>query len=327
MKFYLTLTYIIVVISICIHPVAANSDSNKSFLDVESILAGWESTYGSIHSMRVSYNNILIDYKPPTKIPESIPPSKRMYIERIESGKRFHIRTSIAEDGFARNESLVEQSFDGKTTMTYWGQQNDGEIVTGLQGRAAEEENILLEYLLLRNMPAPSYLEEKYPNGLPRLVQNFITGIDKYKIIVRPDLESVAGQLCHVVELIRPGAYDEVKREVKDVFWMAHNKGMCVLKFQRYWDEQLQVERVAKEIAVVDMDGIEICYPTKAHRTVFYEDSEVIKYELTVTEFVPNIEVDEEMFRIDFPPGTSVYDKTLGLSYKVAEKDPNNGTD
>jgi hypothetical protein len=49
----------------------------------------------------------------------------------------------------------------------------------------------------------------------------------------------------------------------------------------------------------------------------FDEDCGTIKNELIVTEFVPNVEVDENSFRFDFPIGTEVLDEVRGITYVV----------
>jgi len=154
-------------------------------------------------------------------------------------------------------------------------------------------------------------LKDKYPNGVPELFMMFKYGMTEGTVTVRPKLESVAGQLCHVIEVLLPGKdHKGIARQIKQVFWMAHNKGMCLMKYQWYWDDRLNNEIEVKQIAMTDMDGTGIWYPVKAHKTIFYDEFGLSKYELTVTDFVPNVEVNENTFRFDFPPDTDVYDKT-----------------
>ena len=103
---------------------------------------------------------------------------------------------------------------------------------------------------------------------------------------------------------------------------MAHDKGMCVMKHQMVSDGKLQREILVEKIGVVDMDGNSVWYPQKAYRTVHIENLEMIKEELTVTEFVPNVEVNDSTFRLVYPPGSHVTDKILGLSYVVGGAGP-----
>ena len=298
-------------------------DSAKSFLDAEAILAGWESSYAGIRTMRVSYCTRLVDYQPPANNPDEPPPVKYQHIERVEDGKRYHIRYSIAEDGFDRPESLMEHAFDGKTTREYWGSTTHGSIVSGLTGRNVETENHLKSYMLLKTHPTPAFLKDEYPNGVPELALMLKLGITRGIVIVRPKLESVSGQSCHVIELTGHGKdHQGIPRQIKQLFWMAHNKGMCLMKYQWYWDNRLDREIKVEQIAMAKIDGTDVWYPKKAYRTIFSDEIGTIKYELTVTEFIPNVEVDGKTFRFDFPKGTDVFDRVRGIAGVDLPKEP-----
>lgn len=56
-------------------------------------------------------------------------------------------------------------------------------------------------------------------------------------------------------------------------------------------------------------------YPQKACRAVYSDILGTIENELTVMEFVPNVEVDDRTFILEYPPGTHVSDRVLGISY------------
>ena len=45
-------------------------------------------------------------------------------------------------------------------------------------------------------------------------------------------------------------------------------------------------------------------YPQKAYRAVYSNILGTIKNELTVMEFVPNVEVDDRTFILEYPPGS-----------------------
>jgi hypothetical protein len=96
---------------------------------------------------------------------------------------------------------------------------------------------------------------------------------------------------------------------------MAHDKGMCLMKYQWYWDDRLDHEIEVKQIAMTDMAGTGIWYPVKAYRTKFDEELGTTKYELTVTDFVPNIKVDENTFQLEFIEGTQVSNSSSSKSY------------
>ncbi|HUU16988.1 MAG TPA: redoxin domain-containing protein [Sedimentisphaerales bacterium] len=302
----------------------SRSDSAKSFLDAKAILAGWESTYGSIRTMRVSYIHQLVDYQPPANNPDQPHPVKYNHVERVEDqGRRYHMRLSMTEDGFDRPESLMEHAFDGKTTREYWGGTTHGSIVLGLTGRGVEKQNHLKEYMRLFKEPTPAYLKDEYPNGVPALALTLKLGMTRGIVIVRPKLESVAGQLCHVVEVTLPGRRDHkgIPQQIKELFWMAHNKGMCLMKYQWHQYNRLESEIEVKQIAMAEMDGTAIWYPEKAYYTVDDKFGSM-KYELTVTEFIPNVEVDEKTFRFDFPKGTDVFDRVRGIAGIDLPKEP-----
>ena len=303
-------------------------DSAKSLLDAEAILAGWERSYAGIRTMRVSYCTRLVDYQPPARNPNEPPPVKYMHVERVEQGNRFHLRYSTAEDGFDRPESLMEHAFDGKITREYWGSTKHGSIVAGLIGRNTETMNDLKVYMLLRRRLVGSrnasgtYLIED-PNSKPDLSRTLSYAIPRSMISVLPKLEYVGSQLCHVIEVTVPGKdHKGIPRQIKQLFWIAHDKGMCLMKYQWYWDNRFDREIKVEQIAMAKMDGTDVWYPKKAYRTIFSDEFGTTKYELTVTEFIPNVEVDEKTFRFDFPKGTDVFDRVRGIAGVDLPKEP-----
>jgi hypothetical protein len=276
------------------------SDPAKSFLDVAAILKAWESTYGGIRTIRVSYSHRLVDYRPPANNPDEPAPVAYSHVERVEHGERYHIRYSTAEDAFDMPQSLMEHAFDGKTTREYWGQTKSGRIVPGPTGRDVENKNHLKDYMLLDAQRIRSYLDE-YPNGVPTLVLLFRELMSS--AVVRPNLESVAGQLCHAVEV------SDVRHENKYLLWLAHDKGMCLMRYQSYHNNKLEREIEVEQIAMAKTDTAPIWYPVKAHEAVVTNDVGAWKNELTVKEFVPNVKVGENTFRFDFPKGTYIVDR------------------
>ncbi len=293
----------------------------KSFLTAEEILDDWLNTYGKIVTMKVAYNTLLIEHKPPANNSEEPTPIpvKHNHVERIEAGKRYHIRYSLAPDGLNNNEWLVEYAFNGETTQSYHGHSNGGSIMAGQRGGSEETENALAGYMFLQNRNAPSYLKDEYPNGMPELLLWFKMGMLRGEVTVRPYMESIAGNLCHIVEIEYPEKKTGPAR-YKNVFWMAHNKGMCLMKYQwldnnRQDTYKLESEIEIKVLAVTSIDGVDIWYPIKACGTGWDDQIGTIRKELTVTEFIPNIKVDEDTFNIDFPPGTEVFDKTRNITY------------
>jgi len=182
-------------------------------------------------------------------------------------------------------------------------------------------------YMLLRRRlvggrnASGTYLLED-PNSKPDLSRTFGYAILRSKVSVLPKLEPVAGQLCHIVEVVLPGKdHKGIPRQIKQLFWMAHNKGMCLMKYQWHQYNRLESEIEVKQIAMAEMDGTAIWYPEKAYYTVD-DKFGTAKYELTVTEFIPNVEVDEKTFRFDFPKGTYVFDRVRGIAGIDLPKEP-----
>lgn len=310
----------IVITFFSVYMFAATSDSHRAFLDAEAILAGWESTYTSIRTMRVSYSYVMVDFQPPkTSIDnqeeQPLIPVKYDHVERIEEGKRYHIRYSLAEDGLKNHEQIVESAFNGKATQRYHSSTRSGSIRLGQMGRYEEWKNDLKTIMFLDTSKTPDVLKDEYPNGIPQLVKWFKLGKLRGKVTVRPNLESVAGQSCHVVEIADHNSAEQIKQ----VFWMAHDKGMCLMKYQMHSDNRVTTEIEVEKIAMIEMDGIDIWYPEKAYRTVSTDELGTAKKELTVKEFVPNVEVDENTFRLDFPEGTKVFDTHSRKTYTWKE--------
>jgi len=312
---------VIVAIGVCLF--GASSGSERSFLDPEAISAAWESTYASIETMSVSYSTVLEDYRPPTSNPQKPPPVKYTHVKRVEAGKRYHIRFSTAETGFDDPESLTERAFDGTVTRDLWAAKKSGSIFLGLNRASLEKKNSLKEFMLLETHPTRVYLKDRYPNGVPGFLLTLTMGIANKGVMVRPYLESVAGELCHVVEVVLSGRNHEgIPRQFKRLFWVAHDKGMCLMKYQAYEDANLCQEMEVEQLAAAETDGSAIWYPQKAHMVLLYEETGMTKRKLNVTEFVPNGDVDDNTFRFSFPTGTHVYDEISGISFVVAGADP-----
>ncbi|MFB0525447.1 MAG: hypothetical protein ACETVZ_07880 [Phycisphaerae bacterium] len=319
MKKHLTFNFLLFSNIMIITGIYALADTNvqkKAFLDAEAILAGWQSTYESIGSMRVLYSHRLIDYKPPAHNPDRPAPVAYSYIERVEEGKRYHMRDSSAKDTFDRPESLDEYAFDGRITRRCFGRTKSGLIVPGLTGKYPEVTNHLKYYMLLDTQRIRSYLDE-YPSGIPTFVYEFREHMST--AVVRPNLESVADQLCHVVELSSVGPdYDN-----KYQFWVAHDKGMCLMRYRAVYNNNNKVERKieVEQITMAKTDTGAIWYPVKAYETVVADEAGAWQKELTVKEFVPNVKVDESNFTFEFPNGTHVVDRVAGIEYTVGTED------
>ncbi|UCF14336.1 MAG: hypothetical protein JSW59_13055, partial [Phycisphaerales bacterium] len=287
-------------------------------------MARWERTYGRIKSMRVAYRTRLVEYRPsqtPDNDLDKEPwgPLKHSQVERIEQGRHYHVRYSLAATGLSNPEWLVEYAFDGKITQNYMGSTENGMVSLEQLGGSEETMNMPKEFMFLTTHRAPYVLEGEYPDGMPELAYWFELGKLRAKVVVRPILEYVVGEPCHVVEVIDDSDYGGKPREVKKVFWLAHDKGMSVMKYQMLWNgkvgNEIEIERIAK----VNLDGVSIWYPKKAYRTTYDDRFGTIKTELTVADFVPNVKIDENTFRLNFIEGTRIWDKNSRKTYKWHE--------
>jgi hypothetical protein len=304
------LCIVIFVTAIC--EIGGTSEPPKSFLGVEAILEGWESNYGSIRSMEVSYTYQLLDFKPPATNPDFSGLVRYQHLERVEEGKRYHTRYSTAKNGFIKSENLMENSFDGEITREYSAMDKAGMICSGLIGRDVETMNVLKQFMLLDTARSRKYAEE-YPEGIPR----FSLFLRSPKAKVLPLLEPVAGQLCHLVEII-----DKTER-TNNVFkiWVAHERGMLPLKYQHYLNNVLTIEHEVEEIGYTETDGQGIWYPKEVYQIQNRKTFGTMKFQLTTHKFVPNIKTHDNTFRFDFPNGTRIWDKVADIQYTVGIED------
>jgi hypothetical protein len=305
----------ITVFALTICAIAGESEPQKAFLDVNTILDTWQRNYGNIKSMQVSYTERVLEAKSPASDPNFLDNHLVMlqHLERVEEGNRYHARLSLSQDGFAKPENVLEYAFDGSKTRSYIGMRRAGTIQSGQTAGGMEVKNILKTYMLLdidmlcKKNASGIYWEQQDPNELPRFREIFRwASIQKFTVTVRPELETVAGKLCHVIEVANKDGI------IADKIWVAHECGMLPLKYQHninYRINGIEVEQVAES------NGI--WYPVKAYRIQDIESFGYIKYELTVHSFVPNVEVDGNTFRLDFANGTWVDDQVLGAEYVV----------
>jgi hypothetical protein len=124
---------------------------------------------------------------------------------------------------------------------------------------------------------------------------------------VLPNLEPVAGQMCHVLEISNRGRLGEK-------IWLANEKGMLPLKRQQYINDKPVVDFTVEQIGCVMTDEGKVWYPKKAYQTTNLQHWGRLRYELIAHEFVPNVHVGRSTFRFDFPKGTRILDRVRGIS-------------
>jgi hypothetical protein len=295
--------------------VEARDAEAKAFLNASEILKAWEDNYTHFKSMKVSYTERVLEAIPPVDNPNRFNRLVRlMHVERVEQRQRFHLRYSCDEEGFKKPDSIIEGAFDGKITREYVASEKSGMIVAGMIGRNTELMNRLKAYVLLdrpilvrKNPSGPFdiyWIED--PNSKPLLSRILSRAIANSRVSVLTNLEPFAGQMCHALEI-----YNKNGLALK--LWFAHEKGMLLIKKQHYENDKPVIDIKVEQIDFVKTNDGTVWYPKKAYSITGNENLGKIKYELTTHEFVPNIQVDENTFRFDFPKGTRIHDRVRGI--------------
>lgn len=308
------------------------SEKQKAFLSITDILDAWEAGYSSIHSMKVKYIEDITMTDPNDK--DSI---FRYTVNRIEEGQKFHLEYSTSTPDSPKSESLgnIEAAFDGKVSTYCDYKIQFGRIDNGISTKGYSNVNSLGRFMLLSRY----YFDPNYPDGetyFAYWVRDSIIGSrtsNDYKVNVRPELETVLGELCHVVELSYGKRVDR--------FWLAHNKGMCPMKFEKLFGQGVLSRMEVLKIAKVITDIGEVWYPVEMEQVTGYKDSktgevEIGKYQTykcQVQEFAPYLaNIAPGTFRVEFPDGVTILDNVLNITYKKGEvknafDELNNGKD
>lgn len=301
---------------------SSNGQAGSAFLTAKAVVEGWESTYGGSSPMAVSYTHEYLGAPAGTE-PVATPSAKWVHVERTEDGARYRMRYSIAEAGFADERSVMAHSFDGKATRGYWGNTRTGIVSPGLSGRDVESMNQVKQYLLIS--PAVRLKDEKtlVPAGTPtfsRVFRDFAKGGDiSDDVVIRPLMERVGGESCHVIERAEKigDRYTKTTR-----VWVAQDKGMIPMKYEMLLNgEAVQVMQVER-LGEAETKAGPVWYPAEATLTTGMKIFGFAQYRLNVSSFVPNVSVQDETFCIEFPAGSRVADRVLDLYYVVGNIHP-----
>lgn len=290
----------------------------KSFLSVQDILSGWQSNYGTLNSMKVCYSQKIVSAEPSLTDP-NITKSLGKYskVERTEEGRKFISRFTVSEEkGFTDTNSVVETMFDGIHQKTYTPEIKQGQIFAGLAHKSPDSSNRLKHYLL--SEPIVQAGIETEESEFAGRIKDALSD-PNLTISVRPDLEEVSGQMCHVLD-IEYFKKDKTKGKGSTI-WVAHEKGMLPMKFQEFGIDTMWHEMAVEQIDFAKTENGGLWYPKKAY-DLYNEPLSigVIKYEFNVYEFVPGFKAEPNTFGLDFPNGTQVVDTELGISYTVGVK-------
>jgi hypothetical protein len=278
--------------------------ATKAFLDASAILDAWEANYSTIQTMKVNYSEKIVEVTGPYT--DSLVRNEHM--ERIQNGKLHYVRYSMADDGFAEKDSIIERSFDGTVSKGYMPMDKMGRITSGLTGNVLDGLNHMEIYMLMNRVPLDSYKGD-FPEGTPMFSALLRGGIKGGWAKVRSELEPVAGELCHVVET-RTSKDSNINR-----IWVAHAKGMLPLRYEVVRDGEVVSKMEVLEVAKTMTDTGESYYPSKAYREINRPRGGKAKFELEAREFIPHVRVSSDTFNVDFPEGTRIRDEVAGISY------------
>ena len=302
-------------LSICFISIArtialGNSESPASYLSASELLDLYSSMYSSIHNMSVSYTAHVEEAIPHPEQPHAFDNLVRYErVERIEEGDKYHLRSTADPNGFKRSDKIYEYAFDGSVTMEYFARDNVGSIRRGRSGRNVEYKNELLRYMLLTktNFDQGSRMGEIFPNGARKIELSVSS-----EGTVRPHLELVSGQWCHVVETHWP-RYPKPA----SITWFAAEKGGLPMKFEQY-DRQgkYTASTLLEKITSTDTLTGQIWYPQEGI-LIFNRNHGTTKNRFTCHELRVNIKTNKDTWKFPFPVGTQVVDRILGIEYVV----------
>ncbi|MHC4626551.1 MAG: hypothetical protein ACYTDV_06185, partial [Planctomycetota bacterium] len=321
----------------------------EAFLDAQELVDGWEANYGHIDPFKVRCSRMLLDEKGQNPVrqtriqfflEERIQNGRKFLVRRTRSPQGFDDADDYAVNSFdgsigkeyayVSNRRGWQPGYqvhpDGSTSKEYMragpvgGSRAHGTIHRGLRGSGYHGMPMLGLFLETVPLYDKEPASRKAPQQKVRSNQQYLVGIPPFiewydralrinGVLVRPHLESVAGEPCHVLELwLRSG---------NRIFWLAHEKGMLLMKKKWVSNDgivglvtyhgKVRIEE-AKEIASVKTDKGVLWYPRVIADERTTQDYSYTT-EVTVHEFVPYFKAPAGTFSYVFPDGTRVYDK------------------
>jgi hypothetical protein len=302
------------IIACCISVPVFATEAQKTVLDAQTLVDGWEASYCHINSFKVRCAKVMLDEK--GQNPSRYKIVRSIYQERIQDSNKFLIRTGDSPQAFDGTGYYQVSSFDGNVGRDYRRDRGQarGRIYRGLEGRASETMDMLQNFLestpdnKLNSVEGPRWkaLKEQYPLGIPSFFGWYNGALN---VKVRPYLEYVAGEPCHVLELDLEGH--------SRAYWFAHEKGMLLMKKKLVLGGGKVATKEVKEIASVRTDTGILWYP----RVIMEEQIRGPNYsytmKMTFEEYVPYFKAPDETFSYAFPSGTLVYDKIKDMEYIV----------
>ncbi|HUU19643.1 MAG TPA: hypothetical protein VMW72_21010 [Sedimentisphaerales bacterium] len=293
-NFVMAMCFLISISSLAAEP------SRPAHLSAEELLDLYESTYSKIHNWHVLYTNMLEETKGDSPELQSYVRFDTTETIEEEACEKYYVRWTNDPNGFDP-ERVVEKAFDGSATTRY--QQygpyyKTGEITPGSSVLAGEQMCMLWSYMLLNRRQPHKHPDEP-------LIRSYFS--DKSR--VRPQLEQVSGEWCHVVDSFSPG-----KSKPYDTVWFAADRGGLPMKFERRNRPGYTRRIIVTKVGSVETDTGKIWYPEQATKEVNDRDGYRL-YRFKVQSLKVNIETNPETFKVSFPTGTNVIDKVAGIYY------------
>ncbi len=309
-------------------------DSQRAFLDAQTLHDRWAANYTHIRSVKFRVTERILS--------ASGPGTERMvpvsHWAAIRDGARFYGRHVPGAEDFTQGGPIVAESFDGSIAKIYRLWRNEGEIHQGSAGQAMRSYNPIEVCMLAartklemarrmrRDQRVINKLVEEFPEGCPELTVTFRIAQEEGWLRVLPQLEEVAGKMCHVLEM--SGSERSPRRQCW--CWLAHDCGMLPLRYvEKVSDNYARILQV-QEVGRIETEAGTVWYPVVAAWDVMNPSGRTFKQELRVSEYVPHIKVPPDTCDIQFPPGTKVIDTvanvvyTQGVAPAVAAPKPKN---
>ena len=333
---------------------SADDGKEQAFLDAQMLVDGWEANYGHIDCFKVRCSTIPLEEKGQNPNPRTRP---RFFLyERIQDGGKYLSRRTRSPQGFNETDDYTVNVFDGSIGREYryisdrggrqlaykvnsdgstsrvyvrggprGGSRAHGMIYQDSHSRDIGRMNLLGDFLgslpelysSEEGQPRKVKPTQQYPLGIPTFITWYNHALEINGVLVRPYLESVAGEPCHVLELDFESH--------RSTYWFAHEKGMLLMKkkgvaHESRWTTQVRTVRTkeAKEIVNATTEKGVLWYPRVITDELIRPDHSYTT-KVTVHEFVPYFKAPAETFDYEFPNGTRVYDKIKDQHYTVGE--------
>lgn len=280
----------------------------NAFLTSEEILSEWEKNYSSIPSLEVEFIERVLSAVPlreeDQERMQGIPKYEKFH--RIEQQGKFYCSYTHPLRDDPNKFMLTNFSFDGIEFRVCKPDDKSGLIYQQVYKHSPANSNKIGEYLLsASDSSGVQYFKQLFESS--EIIEDRILN-------VRPFLEEVNGQKCHVVEL------SDEEGVIYIIIWVAHEKGMLPMKYQDYGYEgkEIQFGFEVLEIALGSSEKSSLWYPKKAQRVMNLPSiGGKVTFEIEVSKFIPNPAIDPNIFKLEFPVGTTVMDDRIKESYKV----------